>query len=189
MTETATPQNKSQTMRYVVIGLVILAAFFASYRFASARAASPATAPAGAIASGTAVGSGASGAGGPGAGPGAGSGASGGSGAACACCGGSSGSSTPITGAATLEGAVQRIAIDASTGSYNPNTITLKAGVPAELTFSQASGCLGQVISQDLSFSEDLTTGPKTVKLPALKAGTYQFSCGMQMVFGKIVVE
>jgi len=185
MTQTGTPQNKSQTMRYVVIGLVILAAFFASYRFASARAASPATAPAGAIASGTAAGSGASGAGGPS----VGSGASGGSGVACACCGGASGSSTPITGAATLEGAVQRIEIDASTGSYNPNTITLKAGVPAELTFSQASGCLGQVMSQDLSFSEDLTTGPKTVKLPALKAGTYQFSCGMQMVFGKLVVE
>jgi plastocyanin domain-containing protein len=28
-----------------------------------------------------------------------------------------------------------------------------------------------------------------TVELPALEAGEYEFSCGMAMVFGKIVVE
>jgi len=45
------------------------------------------------------------------------------------------------------------------------------------------------VQSNDLGFSEDLTAGPKTVKLAALEPGTYAFSCGMEMVFGKIVVE
>ena len=44
-------------------------------------------------------------------------------------------------------------------------------------------------MSKDLNFFEDLTSGAKTVKLPALQAGTYAFSCGMQMVFGSIVVE
>lgn len=171
--------------RYVVIGLIILTAFFASYRFASARtrsAANPASAYAGAVPLGTTSG----GAGTPGA---ATSGGTGPGGAACACCGGASASAAPIEGTAKIDGAVQRITIDTSSGSYNPNTITLKAGVPAELTFGQASGCLGQVQSQDLGFYEDLTAGPKTVKLPALKAGTYQFSCGMQMVFGSIVVK
>ncbi len=44
-------------------------------------------------------------------------------------------------------------------------------------------------MSKDLNFFEDLTTGAKTVKLPALQKGDYAFSCGMEMVFGKIVVE
>jgi plastocyanin domain-containing protein len=72
---------------------------------------------------------------------------------------------------------------------YNPNTIKLKAGVPAEITFSQAQGCTQVVQSTDLGFSEDLSAGPKTVKLQGLQPGTYAFSCGMNMVFGKIVVE
>jgi plastocyanin domain-containing protein len=97
-------------------------------------------------------------------------------------------SGTEVVGTAKLEGSVQKIAVDVTT-TYNPNVIKLKAGVPAEIAFSAAQGCTGQVISQDLNFNEDLTTGPKTVKLPALQPGTYSFSCGMSMVFGKIVVE
>jgi hypothetical protein len=111
-----------------------------------------------------------------------------GSGAACACCGGA-GASEPIEGAAAVESDVQRISVDLSAGSYNPNIIKLVPGVPAEITFGQGSGCLAQVLSKDLGFFEDLTGGPVTVKLPALEAGTYQFSCGMEMVFGSIVVE
>lgn len=107
---------------------------------------------------------------------------------ACACCGGA-GSSEPIEGAAAVEGNVQKIAIDLSQGYYDPNVIKLKAGVPTEITFGQSSGCTAQVLSKDLGFFEDLTNGPVTVKLPALDAGEYSFSCGMEMVFGTIVVE
>lgn len=109
---------------------------------------------------------------------------------ACACCGGS-GQSTPIEGTASIEDGVQRITIDTSSGSYNPNVIKLKAGLPAEITFKQASGCLGQVQSEQLGFYEDLTRGDVTVKIAAdkLQPGSYSFSCGMQMVFGTITVE
>jgi len=79
--------------------------------------------------------------------------------------------------------------VDVSKGYYDPSTIELKAGVPAEITFSQSAGCTAQIQSQDLGFFEDLSAGPKTVKLPALKAGTYGFECGMSMVFGSIVVK
>jgi plastocyanin domain-containing protein len=61
--------------------------------------------------------------------------------------------------------------------------------VPSEITFTQATGCLGQVMSEDLGFFEDLTSGDATVRLNALEPGTYEFSCGMRMVFGTIVVE
>jgi plastocyanin domain-containing protein len=95
----------------------------------------------------------------------------------------------PVEGAAKVEGDVQTLTVDLSNGYYEPNVIKLAAGVPAEITFGQSSGCTGQVMSKDLNFFEDLTTGPKTVSIPALEPGEYAFSCGMEMVFGKIVVE
>ena len=178
-------------MRGLVIGALVFGAFFGAYRFASAKggAASRATRNV-AGSDGAAVGA---------AGTtratdtAAGSASAGGSG--CACCGSSS---TPAAkngatgaaaeGVAKVSGGVQTISVKV-TSVYNPSVLRLRAGVPARVTFSRASGCTAQVQSADLGFSEDLSAGPKTVKLPALKAGTYSFSCGMSMVFGKIVVK
>jgi hypothetical protein len=104
------------------------------------------------------------------------------------CCGGGA-ASTPVEGAAQLDGSVQKVSVDLSSGSYNPNVLVLKAGIPTEITFGQSSGCTGYVQSQDLGFQADLTGGPQTVKLPGLQPGTYGFACGMNMVFGEIVVQ
>ena len=95
-----------------------------------------------------------------------------------------------VEGAAAVEGDVQRISVDATNG-YDPNIIRLTAGVPAEITFSQASGCLAEVMSEDLDFYADLTSGPQTIRLEAgvLQPGEYSFSCGMRMIFGTIIVE
>lgn len=185
MSEKETPRATASPRgtRYALIALAAVALFGVSYGIAAARSGSSATAASlTSAASGQAAGASAAdqvAAGGP----------ADGSSPACACCGGGAASSEPIEGAAKIEGGVQRIDVDLSTGSYNPNTIVLKAGVPAEITFGQSSGCTAQVMSQDLGFFEDLTGGPKTVKLAALDAGEYQFSCGMQMVFGKVVVQ
>ncbi len=161
-------------MRWAVIIAIAGVAFFGSYSYAVAR--SSASAPGTALASTTgAVASGPSG-----------TVASTGGGGGC-CGGGSKGPA--ITKSATIANGVQTIAVDLSSGSYNPNTIQLKAGIPAEITFGQSSGCTGQVQSQQLGFAEDLTSGPQTVKLAGLQPGTYQFSCGMGMVTGTIVVK
>lgn len=103
------------------------------------------------------------------------------------CCGGGG---APVEGSAVDEGDVQKIAVDTSTGSFNPNVIKVKAGVPVEIAFSQSpGGCLSGVLFPDFNISEDLTAGPKVVKLPALEKGTYTFFCQMQMVSAQIVVE
>jgi cytoskeletal protein RodZ len=99
------------------------------------------------------------------------------------------GSSTSVEGIAPVTSSVQKIAVDLSSGSYNPSVLKLKAGVPAEITFGQSSGCTGYVQSADLGFQADLTGGPQTVKLPGLEPGTYGFACGMGMVTGRIVVQ
>lgn len=169
-----TKTNSSMTTRYVIIAGIIIAAFFGSYSLAIARA--NRVSNAGAAASQGSI---------QGATPIA---ATDGSTPPCACSG-TGGSDEPVTGTGVVEGDVQKLTVDTSSGSYNPNTITLKAGVPAEITFTQSSGCLAEVVFPDLGISADLTGGDTVVKLPALEAGTYGFNCGMQMVFGTVTVE
>lgn len=77
-------------------------------------------------------------------------------------------------------------------GGYNPSTITVKQGVPTQLTFTRTSdqGCLDVVHSEDMHFSTPLPLNEaKTVTVPTDKAGEFAFSCGMDMFFGKVVVE
>ena len=155
-------RDSAETTRYLIIGALVVVAFFGAYRFAEAAKAGAAPQAIVLAPSAPAPGPSTSGA--------AGGVASGGS-------------------AATLQGGVQKISVDASQGSYNPSVIQLKAGVPAEITFSQASGCMGTVQSSALGFQEDLSSGPKTVKIKALQPGTYGFACGMNMVQGQVVVQ
>ena len=192
MNDTTTSQNGA--LRVIIIAGLIVAAFFGAYRFASARGGQAAPVRAQAQ---TAVA--------PGASPQApqpasggsantGQGTQAGSGSGCACCGGGGATTSngvtgaPIAGTAKLSGGIQVIAVKVTT-TYSPNIIKLKAGVPAEITFGQGAGCTSQVVSQDLGFSEDLSAGPRTVKIEPLSKGTYTFTCGMGMVSGQIVVE
>jgi plastocyanin len=174
------PKVETQNLaRYALIVGLVVVAFFGAYRFASARTQ---TVKAGASTGGAATGAVTAANGQAPADQSAGGG--------CACCGtgGSAAAAAPVEGTAKLEGGVQKIYVDVKL-QYNPNVIKLKAGVPAEITFSAAQGCTGQVQSADLGFQEDLTTGEKTVKLKGLQPGTYGFACGMNMVFGKVIVE
>jgi hypothetical protein len=192
MTETTTPQNN--VLRTVIIAGLVVAAFFGAYRFASAgngRKAQAARTQAATAANPNAQGQTGTAGGSCCGGGGASSGASAGAGGCC----GSSGAATangvtgnPVKATAQMAGGIQVASVQVTT-SYSPNIIKLKAGVPAEITFSQAAGCTSQVVSEDLGFSEDLSAGPRTVKLDGLAKGTYAFHCGMGMVFGQIVVE
>lgn len=155
-------RDSAETTRYLIVGVLVVTAFFGAYRFAQASKAGAAPATA-ALASGAA--------------------------ATAPVTSAVPGGGTVGASAATVKAGVQKISVDASQGSYNPSVIQLKAGVPAEITFSQASGCMGTVQSSDLGFQENLSSGPKTVKIKALQPGTYGFACGMNMVQGQVVVK
>lgn len=76
-------------------------------------------------------------------------------------------------------------------GGYQPAVINLKQGVPAEITFTRTSaqGCLDVVHSGELKFETDLPLNqPQTVTIPTDQAGTFDFSCGMDMIHGKVVI-
>lgn len=192
-----TSSTASPALRWAVIAAIAGVVLFASYRFAVAQSASSdttsspivtrtvAASPAGTV--GTPGGTVAQGSGGCcGGASGSASGSTSGG-----CCGGGAAApaSSRVTKSATVAAGVQKITVDTSKGYYDPSSIQLKAGVPAEITFTRAGGCLGQVVSEALGFSEDLSSGPKTIQLPALQPGTYAFHCGMNMVTGSIVVK
>lgn len=157
--------------RWVAVAVLLAVAFAASYAYAvSSRGA--ASAPVSAIAAQVPAGST-------------------GKTAPCACCssGGATTQQTTVAGATTVIGGVQKVSIDLTTGSYSPNYITAKAGVPVELDFKgPASSCNGYVQSQQLGFSQDVSNGG-TIKLAALQPGTYTWACGMNMYTGRIVVK
>lgn len=158
--------------RYVAVGVILALVFLASYSYASSskgNASSPAWASGIGAQGGVAAAGGSSGAGG-------------------GCCGGG-GPQKTVKGSATVAGGVQKVTVDLTTGSYSPNEITAKAGVPMELTFKgPASGCNGYVQSQQLGFSQDVSNGG-TIKVSALQPGTYTFACSMNMYRAQIVVK
>jgi len=166
--QNTTNSGDATFVKYALVVALIVLAFLMSFQFA--RGGSNPQAPIDAQAEAPAAGCG-----------------SGAEGATCPGCPTQAGET--IEGAATLGAdGVQRISVDVSTG-FDPNLIKLAAGVPAEITFGQGAGCFAEVMSRDLGFFQDLTSGPKTINLPALEPGTYEFACGMEMVFGSIVVE
>lgn len=83
---------------------------------------------------------------------------------------------------------VQRVYVNVTDG-YDPDTILIEAGVPAEIEFSEGNGCLGRVAFDALGIEADLENGGAVVKLPALEPGTYGFRCGMDMVHGTLIAE
>lgn len=172
MSSTSSVTNDMKTVRYVLLAALVATVFLTTYSLASAGNDQGYSATS-ALGGPSAIQEGGS--------------APAGAGEACGCCP-PAGGGQAVEGEAVVEGGVQRIAVDAQSG-FNPNVIRAKAGIPLEITFSEAYGCMAQVVSRDLGFFEDLTTGPKTIGLPALEAGEYAFSCGMEMVFGSIVVE
>ena len=169
----ATAERGLTPPRLVAVLALMVVAFMGSYNYASARsqAVDSGVAPPTLLDSLATAGGGAGG-------------------AACACCGDGGGGGESVEGSTVVEGDVQRIAVDTSAGSFSPNLVRAKAGVPIEIEFSRApGGCMSGVLFPDFNVQEDLTGGPKTVTLPALEAGEYPFYCQMQMISATLVVE
>ena len=75
---------------------------------------------------------------------------------------------------------------------YQPQIVELMKGVPAEISFKRTNeqGCLDVVHSTELGFEENLPLNEiKTVEVATDKAGEFDFSCGMDMFHGKVVIQ
>lgn len=77
-------------------------------------------------------------------------------------------------------------------GGYSPSTIRVKKGAPVRLTFDrqESSGCSEEVVLGDFGIRKFLPAHEKTaIEFVPEEAGTYEFTCGMSMLRGRIVVE
>ena len=77
-------------------------------------------------------------------------------------------------------------------GGYTPGTIILKKSKPARIIFDRKdpSPCLDQIVFPDFGVHADLPMGDQyVVEITPEEAGEYGFSCGMNMMHGKMIVE
>lgn len=77
-------------------------------------------------------------------------------------------------------------------GGYTPSTIRVKAGQPVRLTFDrrESSSCSEEVVFPDFALRQFLPQGKGTaVDITPPAPGTYEFTCGMGMLHGRVIAE
>ena len=77
-------------------------------------------------------------------------------------------------------------------GGYSPDRIVVRKGVPVRLDFhrEETSSCTDQVILGDFGISRALPAFRTTsIEFTPQKTGEFTFSCGMNMVHGRLIVE
>lgn len=77
-------------------------------------------------------------------------------------------------------------------GGYSPDVVYARAGAPIRLTFlrEETAPCSEQVVFPAFGKTTTLQRGRMTVvDLPPSEPGTYEFTCAMNMLRGKLVVQ
>jgi plastocyanin domain-containing protein len=77
-------------------------------------------------------------------------------------------------------------------GGYDPAAVRVRRGAPVRLTFDrqETSGCSEEVVIPAFGIRKFLPAHEKTpVEFTPEAAGTVEFTCGMGMLRGRIVVE
>ena len=77
-------------------------------------------------------------------------------------------------------------------GGYSPEVIVFEQGTPATLLFHREnpSGCFDEVVFPDFGISEKLPVGEDfAINISTDTPGEFQYSCGMRMFFGKVIIK
>jgi plastocyanin domain-containing protein len=96
------------------------------------------------------------------------------------------------TAVATAAGGGAQEVVIAVRGGYDPATVRVQAGRPVRLVFDrqETSSCSEEVVFPDFGLRRFLPAHQRTVvELTPAKPGTYEFTCGMSMLRGRVVAE
>lgn len=77
-------------------------------------------------------------------------------------------------------------------GGYSPDTLVVKRGRPVRIDFNrqETASCSDTVVFGDFGISQALPAFRTTpVQFTPEKAGTFEFTCGMNMLRGRLIVE
>jgi plastocyanin domain-containing protein len=97
----------------------------------------------------------------------------------------------PVATAATSAGGVQEVTIGVH-GGYAPSQVRVRTGAPVRLVFDrqETSGCSEEVVIPDFGIRRFLPAHQKTaVEITPREAGSHEFTCGMGMLRGRLIVE
>lgn len=89
----------------------------------------------------------------------------------------------------SVPAASQRFTIAIGDAGYEPSVVKAKAGVPITLIVAKGAGCAAGFLMPSRGIAADNSGHRITIRLGKLKAGVYPFSCGMDMVQGRLVVR
>lgn len=99
----------------------------------------------------------------------------------------------PRVGAAVPVGGEGRQEITVTVrGGYDPATIRVKAGRPVRIRFDrqETSGCSEEVVFPDFGLRTFLAAHQETiVDVTPPQPGTYEFTCGMSMLHGRLIAD
>ena len=77
-------------------------------------------------------------------------------------------------------------------GGYKPDLIVAKRGVPLRLVFDrrETSPCSDEIVLPEFGVRRELPAHVKTeLEIVPERTGEFEFTCGMNMLHGKILVE
>ncbi|MBV6431577.1 MAG: hypothetical protein IANPNBLG_01709 [Bryobacteraceae bacterium] len=97
----------------------------------------------------------------------------------------------PSLKAASVAGGVQEIVVTVH-GGYSPSAIHVSKDKPVRLIFDrqETSGCSEEVVLSSFGIRKFLPAFEKTaVEFTPSQRGSFEFTCGMSMLRGKIMVE
>lgn len=101
-----------------------------------------------------------------------------------------------LAGRTTAEAAVGAAGVQQVTitvqGGYQPAHVKVKQGSPVRLVFDrqETSGCSEEVVFPDFGIRRFLPAHRQTaVEITPERAGSYEFTCGMSMLRGRLTVE
>lgn len=77
-------------------------------------------------------------------------------------------------------------------GGYTPATVRVKSGQPVRLVFDRqdTSACSEEIVLPDFGIKRFLPAHERTViDVTPERPGTYDFTCGMNMLHGRMIAE
>jgi len=99
---------------------------------------------------------------------------------------------SPRASAADGDMKVQEVRVTVTDTGFDPERLTLRAGVPARVTFTRTSDktCATAVVFASLNIRRDLPLNqPVTIEFTPANTGEVAFACGMNMLRGTVVVQ
>jgi thiol-disulfide isomerase/thioredoxin len=87
---------------------------------------------------------------------------------------------------------IQRMTIEVRSQGYRPSSVTLRQGIPAQLTFIRTTDqtCGREIVIPNYGINEPLPLNTSVViKVTPNKTGRFKFTCGMNMFRGSLVVR